>query len=50
MSEKNINLWKVEIFLCENLKQIPIGDGKFKVEANCSIADFINRLEEYVNT
>ena len=48
MSNREISLWKVEEFLLDNLKQIPIRNGKFKLEAECSFIEFIKRLEESV--
>lgn len=48
MTDKNISLWKVEEFLIDNLKELPIGNGKFKIKAECSLEEFIEKLENYV--
>lgn len=46
MSTKEISIWKVEVFLVENLKEIPTGDGKVKIEADCSLKELFAKLEE----
>ena len=48
MTNRKISLWKVEEFLIDNLKQIPLEDGGFKLEAKCSLIEFIKNLEETV--
>lgn len=47
MEDKNISLWKVEEFLIDNLKELPMGNGKFKIKAECSLAEFLEKLENY---
>ena len=48
MADKNISLWKVEEFLIDNLKELPMGNGKFKLKAECSLEELIEKLENYV--
>ena len=48
MTNNNISIWKVEEFLIDNLKEIPIGAGKFKIKAECSLQEFLEKLEKYV--
>lgn len=48
MSDKTISLWKVEEFLIDNLKEIPVGNGKFKIKAECSLQEFLEKLETYI--
>ena len=48
MTDKNISIWKVEEFLIDNLKEIPIGAGKFKIKAECSLQEFLEKLETYI--
>ena len=46
MTTKEISIWKVEVFLAENLIEVPTGDGKVKIEANCSLKELFAKLEE----
>ena len=48
MTDK-ISLWKVEEFLIDNLKELPIGNGKYKLKAECSMVEFLDKLEKYIN-
>ena len=48
MNDKNISIWKVEEFLIDNLKELPIGNGKYKLKAECSLQEFFDKLEKYV--
>jgi len=48
MTDKNISIWKVEEFLIDNLKELPMGNGKFKLKAECSLQEFLDKLEKYV--
>jgi hypothetical protein len=48
MTDKNISIWKVEEFLIDNLKEIPMGAGKFKIKAECSLQEFLEKLETYI--
>ena len=48
MTDKNISMWKVEEFLIDNLKELPIGNDKFKIKADCSLADFLEKFENYM--
>jgi len=49
MTENNISIWKIEEFLIDNLKQKPTTNGGFKLEADCSLKDFLKKLEETIN-
>lgn len=49
MTDKNISLWKIEEFLIDNLKELPIGNGKFELKTECSLAEFLEKLENYIN-
>ena len=48
MIDKNIRLWKVEEFLINNLKEFPMGNGEFRIKAECSLADFLEKFENYM--
>ena len=48
MEKNSISLWKVEEFLIDNLKELPTGNGKYKLKAECSLEEFLQRLENYV--
>ena len=48
MTDKNISIWKVEEFLIDNLKEIPMGNSKFKLKAECSLQEFLEKLETYI--
>lgn len=48
MTDKNISLFKVEEFLIDNLKELPMGNGKFKLKAECSLVEFLEKLEKYI--
>jgi len=48
MTDKIINMWKVEEFLIDNLKEILMGNGKFKIKAECSLAEFLEKFENYM--
>lgn len=48
MTDRSISMWKVEEFLIDNLKEIPMGNGKFKIKAECSLQEFLDRLESYM--
>lgn len=48
MTTKEISIWKVEVFLLENLREVLIGDGKFKIEADCSLKELFAKLEEII--
>ena len=39
---------KMQLFLIDNLKEIPIGGGKIKIKAECSLEEFISNLENYM--
>ena len=43
---KKVDIEKVEEFLIDNLKEIPIGFGKHKIKAECSLSEFIDKLEK----
>lgn len=48
MTDKSISMWKVKEFLIDNLKEIPMGNGKFKIKAECSLAEFLEKFETYI--
>jgi len=48
MTDKQISLWKVEEFLIDNLKELSISNGKYKIKAECSLAQFLEKLEREV--
>lgn len=48
MTDRSINMWKVEEFLIDNLKEVPIGNNKYKIKAECSLAEFLEKLETYI--
>lgn len=48
MTDRSINTWKVEEFLIDNLKEVPIGNNKYKIKAECSLAEFLEKLETYI--
>ena len=48
MIDQNISIWKVEEFLIDNLKELPMGNGKFKLKAECSLQEFLEKLEKHV--
>jgi len=37
---------KAQMFLIDNLKELPIGDGKIKIKADCSLEDFIEEFKK----
>ena len=48
MTTKEISIWKVEVFLIENFKEILSEDGKVKIEADCSLKELFAKLEEII--
>lgn len=48
MTDKSISIWKVEKFLIDNLKELPVGDGKYKLKAECSMMEFLEKFEKYI--
>lgn len=48
MTDKNFSIWKVEEFLIDNLKELPIGNGKFNIKAECSMQEFLEKFENYM--
>lgn len=48
MTGKSISMWKVEEFLIDNLKELPMGNGKFKLKAECSLQEFLEKFENYI--
>lgn len=47
-TDKSISMWKVEEFLIDNLKELPMGNGKFRIKADCSLAYFLEKFENYM--
>ena len=45
---KLVDIEKVELFLIDKLKEIPMGNGKFKIKAECSLESFIEDLHNAV--
>lgn len=39
---------KAQLFLIDKLKEIPIGNDKFKLKAECSLQEFLEKLETYI--
>jgi len=39
---------KVQLFLIDKLKEIPMGGGKMKVKADCSLEEFIEDFKKYM--
>ncbi len=37
---------KAQLFLIDKLKEIPMGNGKMKIKADCSLEDFIEEFKE----
>ena len=48
MESKLISIEKVEEFLIDNLKEIPMGNGngKSKIKCDCSLSEFIDKMEK----
>ena len=38
----------VQLFLIDKLKEIPMGNGKMKIKADCSLEEFINDFKNYM--
>jgi hypothetical protein len=49
MASKLIDIEKVEEFLIDNLKEIPMGNGKSKIKCDCSLSEFIDKMEKELN-
>lgn len=45
--EHNIRISDVELFLIDNLKELPLGNGKYKLKAECSLLEFLSKFEEF---
>lgn len=39
---------KAQLYLIDKLKEIPMGDGKMKIKAECSLDEFIENFENYL--
>lgn len=39
---------KAQLFLIDKLKEIPMGSGKMKIKAECSLDEFIEGFENYM--
>ena len=48
MDDMKVSMWEVEEFLIDNLKELPIGHGKCKIKANCSLEEFIEKFENFI--
>lgn len=47
MDDRSVKIEDVELFLIENLKELPMGNGKYKLKAECSMQEFLDRFEDY---
>lgn len=36
------------LFFIDNLKELPVGNGKYKLKAECSLEEFINKFIDYI--
>ena len=41
-------LEKAALFFIDNLKELPVGNGKYKLKADCSLEEFINKFNNYI--
>lgn len=41
-------LEKAALFFIDNLKELPVGNGKYKLKADCSLEEFINKFNNYM--
>lgn len=39
---------KMQLFLIDKLKEIPMGSGKMKIKAECSLEEFIEDFQKYM--
>ena len=39
---------KMQLFLIDKLKEIPMGGGKMKIKADCSLEEFIEDFKKYM--
>jgi len=46
MTNKRIDIFKVEEFLIDNLKELPMGNGNYKIKAECSLTEFLEKFEK----
>ena len=46
MTDSHVSILKVELFLIDNLKELPVGDGKFMLKAESSMLEFLEKLEK----
>lgn len=37
---------KMQLFLIDKLKEIPMGGGKMKIKADCSLEEFVEQFKE----
>ena len=41
-------LEKAALFFIDNLKELPVGNSKYKLKADCSLEEFINKFNNYI--
>lgn len=41
-------LEKAALFFIDNLKELPVGNDKYKLKADCSLEEFINKFNNYM--
>ena len=39
---------RMQLFLIDKLKEIPMGGGKMKIKADCSLEEFIDEIKKYM--
>lgn len=47
IADQVVRIEDVELFLIGNLKELPLGNGKYKIKADCSLQEFLDRFEDY---
>lgn len=47
ITDRAVRIEDVELFLIDNLKELPLGNGKYKLKAGCSMQEFLDRFEDY---
>lgn len=47
LTDRAVRIEDVELFLIGNLKELPLGNGKYKLKAECSMQEFLDRFEDY---
>lgn len=47
ITDQAVRIEDVELFFIGNLKELPVGKGKYKLKAECSMQEFLDRFEDY---